>query len=128
MIEAQPTATAAALLASPDSFRQWLQRHTGQYVGYCGRPDSCPIATFLRAQGYLEARVGSDLVWRFGSAESQEDLPIWAQIFVDAIDRDRACGVPVSSLEAQLALQNAVKDAESEASRWTGHTMKDIRL
>jgi len=73
-------------LVQEEQLREWLtQFEDEQEVGYGCAPDNCPIARYIRAQGYHEAYIHVD-PFNITVGLTRIKTPVWAVGFISKAD------------------------------------------
>lgn len=80
--------TLAEIIATPDRFKAWVDRHTwGQTLGECGNTARCPLAAWLADEGVVNVSVGGlDIEGEWNGMWFQEPLPQWMKTLVRCVD------------------------------------------
>lgn len=100
-------------LFDPFRFWWWLTHRPHQSVaGYRQRPDSCPLAEYIRASA---PDVGHVYVYETEAVldGARHALPGWARRFIGAIDQRRS-GAKVRREEALIVLGRVVREEAQE--------------
>lgn len=76
-----------AILNTPDAFRAWLAAQDPEtVVGEPERCTTCPLATFLRANGFPRAQVHVKF-WGPGDGETIINHQPWVRRFIREVDQ-----------------------------------------
>lgn len=116
------------ILETHTQFERFLESHTSdEVVGSAAHKSDCPIARFLRGNGFPKAEVANWVVFSEGAdpqlsmftIEGRYPLPPWAMNFISSVDKGYQPWTGVAAVTASAALRllkEAVTMAEYAAT------------